>query len=415
MLIYGVDVASFQGTPGQWRGAAGNIAWAAVKLTEAGPGGSLYVNPDAAADWAYLAANRKARIAYLFGHPSVSVSVTVSLFVTELRKLGLRDADGIMLDLEQADGLAPAHVAAWAAGVMAELEKQLDRRPFLYTYLSFAQDGNCAGLGAYPLWISDPSSREGHPRVPPPWSLWSVHQYSTSGPVDRNAANYPDMGAMTSAMGKHAAGWVMHKTPGGQSLMAIARSAGTLPSTILRKTAVREGTYAGDLTAYINAGDLSAPMPAGISLMLPAGYVPPPRSHVAAGRTSAVTRSVSRAVAAEPLLTSAGTAAVLAAAAAFARNRFGLHLTATELHATLTAIVGISGVVATVTTRTTGTRRVTVGAITTVLGTLATAAATFGVHLSPEILGMEIPAAALLVALLARMHVSPARPPEPAT
>jgi len=198
----GVDVSSYQGTPGQWRGEAGNISWAAVKITELEPGGIRYVNPDAADDWNYLRQARKGRIAYLFGHPSVGAAATVSFFVSELTKLGLADGDGVSLDLEVTDGLGPAQVDAWAAQVLAELRQKLARLPVVYTFISFAQEGNCARLGGYPLWIADPSRSAGQPRVPAPWKTWAIHQYSITNPIDRDVANYPTLTAMAAALGK---------------------------------------------------------------------------------------------------------------------------------------------------------------------------------------------------------------------
>lgn len=141
-------------------------------------------------------------VAYLFAHPSVSVPDTVSFFIGELRSLGLTDADGVMLDLEVTDGLGPAQVDAWAAAVMADLARSLDRRPILYTFLSFAEAGNTASLGKYPLWIADPSSPVGHPRVPLPWRQWTIHQYDISGAIDRDVANFPTLAAMRQALGK---------------------------------------------------------------------------------------------------------------------------------------------------------------------------------------------------------------------
>ena len=93
-----------------------------------------------------------------FGHPSVSAAETVSFFIGELHKLGLEDSDGVALDLETSDGKTPAEVDAWALAVLEELARKLDRKPLLYTFLSFAQGGNCARLGHFPLWIADPSS-----------------------------------------------------------------------------------------------------------------------------------------------------------------------------------------------------------------------------------------------------------------
>jgi hypothetical protein len=197
-------VSGYQGTPAQWVPNAGNFSWAAVKTTELGPKGSKdpkYVNPDRAADWEWLAANNKGRIAYLFGHPSESVTATVEYFVSDLDALKLADHDGIALDLEVNDGLSAKAVAAWGVAVMAELKRKLDRTPLLYTFIDFATAGNCAGLGGYPLWLADPSSPAGHPQVPAPWKTWAIHQYDISGTIDRDVANYPGLPQMFAALG----------------------------------------------------------------------------------------------------------------------------------------------------------------------------------------------------------------------
>lgn len=199
--IQGVDVASFQGPPATWSPEAGAIKWAAVKITELEPGNVRFVNPDAAADWAFVAQQKLGRIAYLFGHPSVSADDTVSFFADSVNPLKLLDTDGIMLDLETNDGLGAAQVSAWAVQVMAGLKKTFSRTPILYTFISFAQEGNTKGLGRYPLWISDPSSPAGHPTVPPPWRTWTIHQYSTSNPIDRDVAKFATVAAMQRKFG----------------------------------------------------------------------------------------------------------------------------------------------------------------------------------------------------------------------
>ena len=205
MSLQGVDVASFQGPPGAWRAAAGKIDWAAVKLTELQPSGNQYVNPDAKADWDYLAAQGAGRIGYLFAHPATPVGETVSLFASTLSGLGVADTDGICVDLEDADGLPPARVAVWAAEVTAALTAALDRLPVLYTYPAFAQAGNCVDLGHLPLWIADPNHPAGKPVVPRPWKSWAIQQYQTSqgsDPIDRDLASWPDVAAMGAAIGK---------------------------------------------------------------------------------------------------------------------------------------------------------------------------------------------------------------------
>jgi lysozyme len=205
--VLGVDVSSFQGAPVSWAKNAGAIQWAAVKITELEPHGSSlirYVNPEAAADWAYLKQQGLVRIGYLFGHPSVSAAETVSFFAEQLDALGVEDGDAVALDHEVTDGLGPAAVSAWAVSVLAGLRTTFARTPLIYTFLNFASEGNCAGLGSYPLWMSDPSSPAGHPRVPAPWQTWALHQYATTGNIDRDVSSYATPAAMRAALGKAA-------------------------------------------------------------------------------------------------------------------------------------------------------------------------------------------------------------------
>jgi lysozyme len=201
----GVDVSSFRGASGGWSSVAGNIGWAAVKVTELEPDGTRYVNPDAATDWEWLRVRQKGRIAYLFGHPSVSAAATVNFFLGEIGRIGLLDTDAVALDLEVSDGLSSAVVASWAADVLSELQARVGRPPLLYTFLQFAQEGNCAYLAGYPLWIADPASPAGYPEIPAPWQTWAIHQCDVSGPIDRDVANYPSQAAMFKTLGKHAA------------------------------------------------------------------------------------------------------------------------------------------------------------------------------------------------------------------
>jgi hypothetical protein len=275
----GADVSAYQGTPAQWRGEAGRISWAAIKISELGVDGAgreiRYVNPDAAADAAWLRSAGKGRIFYLYGHPSTLPSDTVALFATTLRGLGLEDGDGCALDLEVTDGHSPAEVAAWARAVMGLLRATLGREPVLYTYLSFAEAGNCAGLGGYPLWISDPSDSPGHPRIPPPWTSWAIHQNSISGSLDRDVANYPTLAAMRKAIGKKESGTVAYTCDGKTSLHAIAGERHAAASELLRMTAVADGKFAPDLADWLNgvfsgAKDPTGAVPKGIVLRVPA-------------------------------------------------------------------------------------------------------------------------------------------------
>ena len=343
----GVDVSSYQGAPGQWRAEAGQIGFAAVKLTELGADGTRYVNPDAAADWEWLGQNGICRIAYLFAHPGADPAETASFFTGELRKLGLNEDDMVAVDLEVTDGREPGHVAGWAQTVIRYLRHDLARRPLLYTFLSFAQEGNCDGLAEHTsLWISDPSSPMGRPRVPAPWDRWAIHQWSTSGPIDRDFTAWHHPQQMAEHLGR---------------------------SDPAHRIIDRE---------------------------------PRVRKHRLRKASLAVAGAARQTVRAEPVMVAGLGAGFLSAALVFAQRHLGLHLTAVQSGAALTVITAVAGAVAAAVTR-----PVRAGAITAALSALAVAAAAFGLHLPARLIGYEMPLASLIVGLILRLHVSPAGSP----
>lgn len=407
LTLRGVDLAAFQGPPGEWGPEAGDIDWAAVKLTELEPDGNRYVNPDAAADWARLKAEAKARIAYLFGHPSTSTSATVSLFLSVLTELGLDDGDGVSIDIEETDGLSPQHVSAWTEEVAAALHAHLGRVPLIYTYRDFAIEGNLAGLGKYPLWISDPSSPAGHPIVPPPWREAAIHQYVASGAIDRDVTiGFANVAQMRQAFGR--SGWILHTISSHVSLVRLAHECGTEPSTILRKTVEHFGVYEKPLLAYINAGNLRDPLPRGVKVMVPAGSLhvgPGPVRKAALAAVEGVKlakRQVAKTVAAEPVMSSAAVLSGLSMLIAFALGRLGLHVDPTWKNAILTVLTALTGMYTAVKAR-----PIRMPVIVAGLGTIATASATFGLHISAHWVAAEMPVISLFLGLLLRSHVSP--------
>lgn len=270
----GVDVSNWNGPPGDWRSAAGDVTWAAVKLTELAVNGSRYVNPDAEADWSYARSASLGRVAYFFAHPGASPGDTVSFFLSELDRLGLDGRDGIAMDLETADSRNPAQVSTWARMVTRSLQNALKRPCLIYTFIAFAEAGNCAGLGGCPLWIADPSSPPGKPRVPKPWDSWAVHQYSQDG-TDKDLAAFGSLDEMAARLGRATVAEKNFTADGKTSLVQIAAHHGATPAGLLRRTAVHDERYAGNLAAFLNAvfaGTLppTAPVPAGVVLRVPA-------------------------------------------------------------------------------------------------------------------------------------------------
>lgn len=283
MGLHGVDVSSWQGGPGSWQGDAGAISWAGVKFTELS-GAGPYTSPVAAADWAWLGARQVGRVAYLFGHPATPVAATVSLFLAAVTQTGLADGDMICLDHEVNDGVSPAAAAGWALSVLVALGQRTGRRPLLYTFPSFAAEGNCAGLGSFPLWLADPNHPAGQPAVPAPWHGWAIHQYAITGPIDQDTANYPSLAAMRGALGKLPATqpptlledetMPILMDPGAGAVTPLAMPAGTKHLVLVTSSAAQVGVQFhnhGTTTFKLDwqpDGAQVVPVPAGVQAAL---------------------------------------------------------------------------------------------------------------------------------------------------
>jgi lysozyme len=175
-MLHGVDISAYQSS------IPSGQDFVILKATE----GTSYVDGNFAGWWSELAG--KLRGAYHFAHPGNNATTEADHFVSEVGSR-LKPGDLVVLDFETNDGTSAVHCASWAKTWLQRVHSKTGRNPVLYTFLSFAWDGNCAGLGGYPLWIADPSSAAGKPRVPSPWKNWTLHQYSTSGGIDHDVFN----------------------------------------------------------------------------------------------------------------------------------------------------------------------------------------------------------------------------------
>jgi GH25 family lysozyme M1 (1,4-beta-N-acetylmuramidase) len=184
----GIDVSSFQPSF-DWAAEKGRISFAFMKATE----GVTIKDPEFAASWQAAKALGIVRGAYHFGHPKNGAVNDSRAFLATVRAHGLQAGDLLALDLETSDGLGPQQVAEYARNWCSEVRQDSGHTPVVYTFLSFAEEGNCAGLGHYPLWIAEPSAPAGRPVVPQPWSTWKFHQYGTTrvgtNTVDVNVFN----------------------------------------------------------------------------------------------------------------------------------------------------------------------------------------------------------------------------------
>lgn len=177
-MMRGTDISAYQSSI-----PAGDFC--VLKATE----GLGYDDPPFASRWKALGQRGTLRGAYHFSHPKNDPVAEANHFLRIVRAAGLKPGDMLVLDHEVSDGTSPAHCAAWARTWCQYVTDSVGYRPVVYTFLSFAQEGRCEGLGTYPLWIADPSRAPAHPRVPAPWKSWVMHQYAETGGIDRDVFN----------------------------------------------------------------------------------------------------------------------------------------------------------------------------------------------------------------------------------
>jgi lysozyme len=252
----GLDVSDFQGQF-RWdeaRQRIPDLCFGVYRLTQ-GLGGPGMASPDPDAAWNHqqITARGLHRGAYHFLDPRLPGEQQAQYFVTEHARLGTTAADMFWLDNETAGG-SPAETAACAAGFMGELDKLVPHNPRgVYTFISFAREGNCAGLDRYPLWLAYPD--QAAPASPPPWHRWTFWQWGTRTGTDADAFN----GTATQlddwiASYRPQAGPFRHAAPGNRTLAQVAAARNTSVQHIAEVTM-------GALTPQdiVDIGDLRLP------------------------------------------------------------------------------------------------------------------------------------------------------------
>ncbi len=181
--LLGVDVSNWQGDFDWTQASQRGWTFAAAKASE----GIAFPDEQFVDNFIEMKQAGLARIAYLFFHPVLAPMTQLNLFDRMLRAGAFSVGDLIALDHETDDGLPPGKVASAAVNVAGYLRTKYRCSPLIYTYQRFAEAGNCAGLGSYPLWLADPGgSAVG---VPAPWGQVSIEQYGTV-PQDQDRAYF---------------------------------------------------------------------------------------------------------------------------------------------------------------------------------------------------------------------------------
>jgi GH25 family lysozyme M1 (1,4-beta-N-acetylmuramidase) len=265
-----LDVSNYQGHY-DWTSAKKSIphlAGGIFRLTQGlGQAGTNSPDPDAAWNHRQLAELGLHRGMYHFLDPGKSGAAQASYFVTTARHLGLNPSDMLWLDNETA-GTSPAAVAACARDFMAELDKLTPRNPRgVYTFIDFAKQGNCEGLGDRPLWLAYPAASA--PQPPPPWMRWTFWQWGTRRGTDADAFNGTpaDLRTWIASFATPRA-VVMHTADGKTSLhqMAAAIPGMTVHGAWWHTARHRPVGWGPLELEYLQAGDWDAPMRAGMEM-----------------------------------------------------------------------------------------------------------------------------------------------------
>lgn len=260
----GLDVSNWQGRY-SWSGAVKampGLAFGIHRATQGlGAAGTNSPDPDAVWNHQKIREAGLRRGAYHFLDPWLDGAAQARYFVGALDRMGLVDHDMLWLDNET-PGSSPQAVATCATAFMGELAKLRPHNPRgVYTYINFANEGNCAGLEHCALWLAYPSASA--PKPPPPWVRWSFWQWGLRNGIDADAFNgtVADLDAWIASFRPPppppSGPPYRHLTGAGDTIGALAAARNTRPDTLLARCAA-------DYTNADFAALAAAKLPAGI-------------------------------------------------------------------------------------------------------------------------------------------------------
>lgn len=173
VTVRGIDVSGYIPDWPQW-----GLQFGMCKATEGAPGEAWdFDEPAFDANWAGMKRAGIRRFAYHYAHPSADPAAQAAFLTRVVRAAGLEKGDNFVLDLESADGLPPIRVSFWAYVFCSEINRlNPGHRVLVYTYPWFAEQGYCAKLGNWALWIANYNVPR--PAVPLPWRRWQFWQYT---------------------------------------------------------------------------------------------------------------------------------------------------------------------------------------------------------------------------------------------
>ena len=172
--LFGIDVSRFQGTIDWQQVKDANVVYAWIQISRS----LTDIDLKFPYNWKRAKEVGILRGAYQRFHPGQDVPGQANLFLDKLGPYQTGDLPP-MLDVEDADGLPAATIAARVKEWMDIVEPALGVKPIIYTGFYFWRDSvGSADLSDHPLWVANYSAT--CPLVPDHWTKWTFHQYSST-------------------------------------------------------------------------------------------------------------------------------------------------------------------------------------------------------------------------------------------
>lgn len=185
--VFGIDVSRFQGAIEWPKVADAGVVYAWIQISRS----LTDIDPRFEENWQGAKDAGILRGAYQRFQPDEDVAGQAQLF---LDKLGPYQAGDLppMLDVEDSGGLGPGAIAAAVQQWLDIVEPAVGVTPIIYTgYYFWRDEVGGPDFTRYPLWV--PNYSADCPLVPPQWSRWTLHQYSSSATIPGITANTVDV------------------------------------------------------------------------------------------------------------------------------------------------------------------------------------------------------------------------------
>ncbi len=175
--VKGIDVSYYQGNIDWAAARADGVEFAFIRASD----GLGYIDSKFEQNWAAAGAQGILRGTYQFFRPAQDPIAQAELVLGKLAA-----APGELppvIDVEDADGLAPEAVEAAVRAWIDRVRAAIGRDPIIYTGFYFWRDEvGAPDLTASPLWHAQYTSAA-CPNIAPPWADWAFWQFTSTGRV----------------------------------------------------------------------------------------------------------------------------------------------------------------------------------------------------------------------------------------